>query len=212
MKAIITTLEDLPRYLPIEHKALFVMPFIDPPQASKAAKIFSERANSNDGVLLAVQDIGKLGYVHIANEVFRLTSSELFGYFASDAFPCRRWLEFSIACFSNHDIGLLSYNDGKWLGSLAGFGLVKRSWIANFYTNSLFFAGYKSHYGDTELSVLALATKKLGYDPNIVVMEVDYDKDAKSVDAEDRRLFRARMQELQSLRDWEDSSAFLRFS
>ena len=212
MKAIITTLEDLHRHLPLERKAIFVMPFIDFQQASKAAEIFSIRANSDDGVLLAIHDVYRLGFVHIVNEVFKLTSSELFGYFASDAFPCRRWLELSIASFSNHDIGLLSYNDGKWLGNLAGFGLVKRSWLANFYTDSLFFAGYKSHYGDTELSVLAHATKKLGYNPNIVVMEVDYDKDSKSVDVNDKHLFQARMQELQRLRAWENPSAFLMFS
>ena len=161
---------------------------------------------------MAIHDVYRLGFVHIVNEVFKLTSSELSGYFASDAFPCRRWLELSIASFSNHDIGLLSYNDGKWLGNLAGFGLVKRSWLANFYTDSLFFAGYKSRYGDTELSVLAHATKKLGYNPNIVVMEVDDDKDSKSVDVNDKHLFQARMQELQRLRVWENPSAFLMFS
>lgn len=212
MKTIITTLEDVYKFLPIEAKAIFVMPFIDLQQASKACDIFSKRANSNEAVLLAIQDTGRLGFVHIANEIFKLTKSELFGYFASDAFPCRRWLDLSLGIFSHNDIGLLSYNDGKWLGQLAGFGLVNRSWLAEFYTDSLFYSGYHSHYGDTELSVLAHATKKLGYNANIVIMEVDYEKDMKSVDANDKLIFQKGMQKLRNSRAWDNPSAFFMFS
>ena len=211
MKTIITSLDNIHKFLPIEAKAIFVMPFIDYQEASKACKIFSVRANSTDGVLLAIHDIHRLGFVNVANEIYNLTSSELFGYFASDAFPSRRWLEFSLASFSNNDIGLLSYNDGKWFGRLAGFGLVKRSWLTDYYTNSLFFSDYKSHYGDTEISVLAHATYKLGYNANIVIMEVDYNKDTKSVNQNDKLIFQKRMRELRNLRTWENPSAFLMF-
>ena len=212
MKTIITTLEDFRELSPIESRAIFVMPFIDRKQASMACDIFSKRANSSDGVLIAIQDTYRVGFVQTANEIFKSTSSELFGYLASDAFPCRRWLEMSLAGFSNNDIGLLSYNDGKWYGKLAGFGLVKRSWLADFYSNSLFFSGYKSHYGDTELSVLAHATKKLGYNANIAIMEIDFEKDIKGVDENDKLLFQQRMRELRNRHTWQNPSAFTMFA
>lgn len=211
MKTIITSLKELHTLMPIEAKAVFVMPFIDLEQASVATNIFSKRANSSEGILIAVNDIHRVGFINIANHIFQLTTSELFGYLASDAFPCRRWLDYSLSVFSNNEIGLLAYNDGKWLGQLAGFGLVRRSWISNYYRKNIFFPGYKQHYCDTELSILAHATGKHGYNANIVIMEVDYQKDTKNVNINDKLLFQDRMEILKKSYKWQNPSAFNMF-
>lgn len=211
MEIVFTSTEEIDGLLQLSGQAVFVMPFIDQDQATKATKILSQRANFSNAVLVAIYDSNRDGFINAANQVYRLTESELFGYLASDAFPCRKWLEYSVSAFERNDIGLLGYNDGKWLGSLAAFGLAKRDWLADYYTNGVFHPGYHSHFADTELSVLAHATKKFGYNPNIVVMEVDYDKDSKPVNHRDQVLFKERMGHIATSRPWADPAAFNRF-
>jgi len=89
--------------------------------------------------------------------------------------------------------GLLAFNDGKWTGRMASFGLADRHWLQGIYgPGNLFHAGYRHHYGDVELSLIAREQKRYVYDANAVMIEVDYAKEAKAVDPKDRELFAER--------------------
>jgi hypothetical protein len=114
--------------------------------------------------------------------------------------------------FSKTDIGLLAYNDGKWFGRLASFGLADRSWISQYEPHDFFHSGYHSHYADTEMSALASATGKLGYNANIAMMEIDFEKDKKSVNLEDKILYANRMKQFISHNsNWQNPNAFMEF-
>jgi len=87
---------------------------------------------------------------------------------------------------------LLAFHDGKWDGQLAAFGMVRADWARGNYAGDLFHPGYRSHYADAELTVLAMAAEALRFDPAAMLVEVDWDKEASAVSAEDRALYRAR--------------------
>ena len=57
--------------------------------------------------------------------------------------------------------------------------MVRRSWIKSVYKNSLFFDKYTSHAADNELTTIARATNEYIYNPNSVLIEVDYEKENK---------------------------------
>jgi hypothetical protein len=171
--------------------ALLVMPFVDGRQARRAAALMSARAGA-DGLLLAVHDDRREGFIRVANRVFLGSDSSYFGYVAQDAFPGRYWLRRALALFARPSVQLVAFNDGKWFGALAAYGLARRAWAAQNYGGPLFFPLYRRHYADAELSVLAASDGGLGYSADSVLVEADWDKDRKPVDEGDRRLFRAR--------------------
>lgn len=117
----------------------------------------------------------------------------LFGYLAQDVFPSRRWHAQAAAALNKADAGLLAFNDGKWAGQIAAFGLVQRQWVRSIYGGShLFFSGYTQHYGDVELSLIARQQKRFAYDANAVMMEVDFSKESRAVNTKDRDCFATR--------------------
>lgn len=191
MRVEFTSLASLPAQIDAGAGALVVMPFIEPTLARRAATQLARRAGA-DGLLLAVYDDRRAGFIAIANRVFRTSTSASFAYLAQDAFGGRDWLARGQAALARDKGGLVAFNDGKWGGALAAFGLVDRSWAAGNYGGELFHPGYRSHYADAELSVLALAQAKHRYDPECLLIEVDWDKEAKGVDEGDRALFRSR--------------------
>lgn len=170
---------------------LIVMPFIDAALARRAATQLAARAGAA-GLLLAVYDDSRAGFVAVANRLFRGSTSASFGYVAQDAFAGRDWLARGQAALAARAGGLLAFNDGKWGGALAAFGLAERGWAAGNYDGDLFHPGYRSHYADAELTVLALAAGRHRYDPESLLVEIDWDKESKGVDAADRALFKAR--------------------
>lgn len=171
---------------------MVVMPFIDPVAARRAGSQLARRAGC-EGVLLAVFDDLQQGFVATANRVFTATRSPHFAYVAQDAFAGRGWLAAAVSKAEAASAGLIAFNDGKWRGELAAFGLVERWWATGNYDGLLFHPGYKRHYADTELTLLAAAQEKLAYDPNAVLIEVDWEKDRSAVDDEDKARFRARV-------------------
>jgi hypothetical protein len=194
--------------------ATLVMPYIDGEQAGNAAEILCSRSGYKDSRLITVNDKDRIGFIKIVNSVFQNTNSKLFGYLASDVFPSRNWLVNSVKCFEKNKNGLLSFNDGKWAGALASFGLADRRWIDKLYKeNTFFYSGYFSHYADTELSVLGHALGMLKYDPNIIMMEIDFEKDTKSVSLDDKLLWARRKSELKNCGvSWVNSRVFDLFS
>lgn len=170
---------------------LIILPFIHYSKAQETAKILSKRANL-DGTIICVDDVKRAGYVFIANQVFKESSSTYIGYVAEDAFPGMNWLSIGLKKLESSSASLLAFNDGKWQGHLASFGLVKREWAQKNYQGDLFYSSYQSHYADTELTLLAKSDKVFAYDPHSIVMEVDNRKDEKKVNQNDKLLFSRR--------------------
>jgi len=186
------SLSSIPSRIDVGDDVLVVMPFIDPAAARRSATQLAGRSGRS-GLLLGVYDEEGAGFIAIANRVFGSSRSGYFAYVAQDAFAGRGWLAAGVAALEGGPAGLLAFNDGKWSGHLASFGLVRRTWAASQYgPGGLFHEGYRRHYADAELTLLAQATGQFAYDPNAVLVEVDWGKDQADVDPADRRLFAER--------------------
>lgn len=170
--------------------ALMVMPFINASQAQQAAELMSSRADS-PGMVLAIHDSNQEGFTAIVNAAFKASQSPYFGYVAQDAYAGRQWLKLAMAALGQNK-SFLGFNDGKWAGAIAGFGLAKRTWAQANYAGNFFYPGYQRHYADAELTLLALQAGLYAYDGDSVLIEVDWDKDQASVDPADRALFAQR--------------------
>ena len=173
--------------------SVMVMPFTNAELANQAAKVMSERANS-PGLIWAILDAQKVGFVQVVNAAFTASQSTWFGYVAQDAFAGRRWLALAIEALGDRK-DLLGFNDGKWAGSLAAFGIARRSWAQQNYpkqNHCFFYPQYARHYADAELTLLALQAGVYAYEPNSILVEVDWDKDHASVDSHDRTVFAQR--------------------
>lgn len=173
--------------------ALVVMPSTDQAMARKAMHLAASRANA-PGLLLAVMDTERMGLVKVHNLVFRHSQSPWYGYLAQDAFAGRQWLSQAQAALAQANASLLGFNDGKWQGQIASFGLANRAWVDSLYEGDFFFPGYQSHYADVELTLIARDQGLYAYDPHAVMMEVDWDKDRAGVNMADKSLFKARAQ------------------
>lgn len=189
------TAQQLQQPLPVvlqQAHTIFVMPSTDVAQAQRAAQLMASRAAVDDALLLVVLDEDREGFVALANRVYRATCSQCFGYVAQDAFAGRRWLQLALHTLLQHDKGLLGFNDGKWAGALAAFGLGQRRWLDSHYGGYLFYPGYAQHYADTELTVLARGNGEYTYNPHAMLVEIDWTKDSKPVHLHDRMLFAQR--------------------
>lgn len=171
---------------------LVCMPATDQHQARQAATILAQRAGLSDLTIVIVMDVARLGFIACCNAVYSATRSRYFAYVAQDAFPGRAWLKTAVSALAKTGAGLLGFNDGKWAGSLAAFGLVKREWADTLYGGVLFHPAYARHYADAELTVLAMAEKRYAYDPHAMLIEVDYHKDTSMVEAADRQRYKDR--------------------
>ena len=169
-----------------------VMPFLRRAAARRAAELMVSRAGAPLQVLVVHDDIGGCP-VEIWNLALKLTRGAFFIYCAEDAFAGRYWLRFALEAFQQKPgAGLLAFNDGKWFGQLAAFGLVRRSWLMPIYGGALFHPRYVQHYGDTELTLIAKQQNVLIYHPHSLLVEVDHGKDGKPVNAGDKAMFETR--------------------
>lgn len=187
------TVDALPSWLGSLDEPLVVMPFIDVDAARRSASQLARRAG-RAGRLLCVQDVRRAGFIAVANAVFRRSAAPYFAYLAQDAFGGRRWLEHGLAKLDEDKGALLAFNDGKWGGALAAFGLVERSWAFENYEGDLFHPGYRRHYADVELTLIAMQQRRLRFEPVALVVEVDWDKEGQPVAEEDRLLYHRRGQ------------------
>lgn len=180
-----------------EVEVLMVMPCTDAPQARRAMELAAQRAgvDAAGALILGVHDTRRSGFVAVINQVFCATRCPWFGYLAQDAFAGRDWLALALQALKLQRGGLLAFNDGKWRGELASFGLASRAWVSSVYDDAFFFQGYKSHFADVELTLVARQQGRFVYEPNSVLMEVDWEKDQSGVFAPDRSLFKARVRQ-----------------
>lgn len=128
------------------------------------------------------------------NAVFRRSNAPHVAYVAQDAFSGRDWLKAGVETIARNDGGLLAFNDGKWGGALAAFGMVARDWALSNYDGDLFHPSYRRHYADVELTLIAMQQRRLRYSPDALLIEVDWDKDGRSVNIDDRVNFHRRNQ------------------
>ena len=177
---------------PIQCKGpIMVMPFTDLSQATRAAHLASSRAGMTS-MLLAVHDEKRQGFIATVNQTFAATRSPWLGYMAQDALAGRAWLALAVRAMQDKNAGLLGFNDGKWQGQLAAFGLAERVWAESVYGGEFFHRAYRSHYADTELTLIAREQGRYVYEANSVLVEVDWGKESAAVNAADRALFKTR--------------------
>jgi hypothetical protein len=168
-------------------ETLVVMPFTDVSMVKQSAQLMAKRALAL-GTILAVYDDLQLGFIQIVNQVFRQSQSDTFAYAAQDAFAGRAWLKLAIDALGQQ-YQFLGFNDGKWAGAMASFGLAKRSWASHNYQGNFFYPQYRSHYADAELTLLAMQAGVYVYEANSLLVELDWEKDIKRVDENDRQIF-----------------------
>lgn len=178
-------------------KVLVAIPSTCLTEARRLAKLLFTRSGFKGGAniltIVLIDDINRDGFIASANRAFKLFNTEFFVYCAQDAFPGRNWLKSALHTIESSGKSLLAFNDGKWFGLLASFGLVRRNWaLHNYESNNLFYEGYKTHYADTELTLLAIAEGKHIYDANALLVEVDWGKDSKPANLADKLLFNQR--------------------
>jgi hypothetical protein len=170
------------------HKTIIVLPAVDIILAKRVSEIMKMRTKQK-GLLLVVDDDLRLGFIMVANLVYIKTSSRYFCYIAQDAYPGEFWLDYALETIKKTNSGLLAFNDGRFFGKVAVFGLVDRQWVNTIYKKFVFYPKYKSHFADTELSVISSQTSKLVFNPNAILVEVDYEKNLHGNNQDDENLY-----------------------
>lgn len=170
------------------HEVIIVLPMTDVALAKKASEIMRKRTRQN-GLLILVEDDLRLGFIMVANLVYARTESRYFGYAAQDAFAGEFWLDYALETIKKSNCGLLAFNDGRFFGKIAVFGLADRLWTERVYGRFIFHHQYKSHFADTELSIIAAQTSNLVFNPNSLLMEVDYEKHLHTNNEDDHILY-----------------------
>ena len=168
-------------------ETLVVIPFTDVSMVKQSSQLMAKRAMA-PGTILAVFDDLQLGFIQIVNQVFRQTHSDTFVYAAQDAFAGRAWLKLAMDALGQQ-YQFLGFNDGKWAGAIASFGLARRSWASKNYQGNFFCPQYRSHYADAELTLLAMQEGVYVYEADSLLVEIDWEKDEKQVDEHDQKIF-----------------------
>ncbi|MFI2810121.1 glycosyltransferase [Microbulbifer sp. JSM ZJ756] len=172
-------------------KVCVVMPCIDLELGKKAAEIMLSRAGIDCSVVIVMDDIRK-GFIATLNQAARKIDSRFICYVAQDAFPGRNWLNEAYAALENSGKGVLGFNDGKWKGRIAAFGMVRKRWVRKFYDDEILASSYRSHKADNEITVLAKLDNNYVYCSDSVLLEVDYRKDAGGSNLYDDQIFAER--------------------
>lgn len=170
------------------YEVIIVLPAIDMDLAKKTGEVMKRRTQQS-GLLLIVEDNMRLGFIMVANLVYLKTDSRYFSYVAQDAYPGEFWLDYGLEAMKKTNAGLLAFNDGRFFGKIAVFGLAYRDWISTVYRKFIFHHQYKSHFADTELSVIASQTSNLVFNPNALLIEVDYEKHLHENNEDDHNLY-----------------------
>jgi hypothetical protein len=139
-----------------------------------------------------VHDTLHQGFIKTLNDTASRVSTKYIVYLAEDAFPARNWLHCAYDTLEKSGKGLLAFNDGKWNGRIAAFGMVRVQWVASLYGGLIFCPEYISHAADNELTVIARAQDMYEYNPECVLMEYDPYKDFVGSNPRDKEFFEKR--------------------
>lgn len=175
-----------------------VLPTLDREAALQTAREMITLAGAPLRVLIALDEERK-GFIHAVNTAARQITAQYIIYAAQDARAGLNWLSHARTAMRESSGGLLAFNDGKWRGRLAGFGMVRTSWVKGLYGGAVFHNGYHSHRADNELTVIARAQGRFVYCPEAVLLEQDAGKalrrserSAGNFTRDDRQLFETR--------------------
>lgn len=168
-------------------------------ESEKVAKVHLARAGMDCEVILIIQEDGWDGWVELHNWAARNLDFDHYVFSCGDYFPSRDYLRVAYDLMIQTGHKLIAFNDGKWDGFIATAGLIERKWMETNYEGDLFYPGYKKHYADTELSMIALGQEVIGYCPDAVLIEIDYGKFEKGyIHKIDQLLFLARKESFKS--------------
>jgi hypothetical protein len=178
------------------------MPAINAEKAKQTAEILKARAGIACNLVIAI-DVERKGFIATVNQLFRQSNYKYVVYTAEDAFPGMNWLKIAHDELERTNKGLLAFNDGKWFGRLAAFGMARSSWLKEVYPNGdLLWSEYHSHYADNELTMLAVSRKMYAYNRDALLVEVDHKKGRSwSSNQEDRKLFSLRKEMLNQVNE-----------
>lgn len=168
-----------------------IMPATNPELATICARRLYRRAGM-DCTIIIVLDSKNQGFINILNSTSQKTKCKYIVYLAQDAYPGRNWLKYAYKTLEESQKGLLAFNDGKWSGHIASFGMVRKSWAKTLYKKGVFYPGYRSHGADNELTVIARAMDMFVYDPDATLLELDDKKDLAGSNKFDKSLFNKR--------------------
>jgi lipopolysaccharide biosynthesis protein/GT2 family glycosyltransferase len=171
-----------------------IMPCIDAETGMKTAEILYRRAGM-PCTILVVLDTLRQGFIKTLNQTAVRVTTTYIVYLAQDAWPGRGWLKCAYESLERSGKGLLAFNDGKWQGKIASFGMVRLSWVKTIYNGNVFFPGYRLHGADNELTEIARFQGMYQYNPECTLMEYDPDKDFGGSNPKDKALFEARLQQ-----------------
>jgi len=182
----------------INSKVLIVIPAIPTDdRVWDVADLYESRSEFPCKVKV-VFDTLKKDWVAIQNEEFRKSSDfSYYVYGCSDFYPGKGWLKKGFE-YIEQGYKLVAFNDGRFFGEIATSGLVERKWAEQNYGGDLFHKGYKHHFADKELSVIAHKQNIMGYNPNAVLFEVDLEREKtgkKRLISEDFRKYKTRKRE-----------------
>jgi glycosyltransferase involved in cell wall biosynthesis len=152
-----------------------IMPSIDAGKALRTARVLVRRAGMNVSVLV-VEDSLRQGFVRTLNAAAQRLNVAYLVYLAEDAFPGLDWLRTAYEVLEKTGKGLLAFNDGKWGGRIASFGMVRMQWISSVYGGPILFPGYRAHKADNELTVIARVMNDFVYEPTATLVELDSSK------------------------------------
>jgi len=165
-----------------------IMPCTDTEMGLKTAEILHRRAGMDCNVFV-VYDNNRQGFIKTLNDSAARISAKYIVYLAQDAYPGRGWLKCAYDTLEKTGKSLLAFNDGKWQGRIASFGMVRTSWTKTLYNGPILYPGYKSHAADNELTVIARCQEMHEYNPECTLLEYDPEKDFGGSNREDKALF-----------------------
>jgi hypothetical protein len=172
-----------------------VMPSIDIGKACLAACRMIKYSGISMRMII-IHDTIRQGYVKSLNLIASHINSEFVAYVAEDALAGKDWLRIAHQTLIKEKKSVLAFNDGKYLGDLATFGLVRKSFCEQFYgVGHIFFEGYKTHRADDELTLLAKLNGQYCFSPLALLVENDF-RTQRPLNNDDVTLFNDRKMQL----------------
>lgn len=175
-----------------------VMPTTDLAAALASARRMVAFAGMPCRMVIA-HDFIRQGFIATANMMSAALQAEFVAYVAQDALAGQDWLRLAHEKITATGAGLCAFNDGKFAGKLATFGLVRTGFTEKLYGQGrIFHAAYRAHRADEELTWLANLAGQYCYAPNALLMEVDY-RLQRPINPEDTRLYAERKPGFQAM-------------
>ena len=149
--------------------------------------------------LVVAHDFIRQGFIATANMMSAALEAEFIAYVAQDALAGQDWLRLAHEKISATGAGLCAFNDGKFNGKLATFGLVRTAFTQKLYGQGrIFHEAYRAHRADEELTWLAHLAGKYCYAPGALLMEVDF-RLQRAINPDDTKLYAERKPRFQAM-------------